>query len=91
MSKTYKVVELKFNPSAVGVERLLPVMGKLVNVPQTTAATARMVKGKLSKSKAQSLADKLNDQQSVKEDLSVMLTYVVKEERHDQGSVAPLP
>jgi len=84
----FRVVEFKFNPSAVGKERQIEVMGKMTNIPQTTAGTARTVKDNLSESQAKTLCERLNDQQSLKSDVEVMLTYVVRSAKSAQETRA---
>ena len=74
----FKVVKHKFAPKLVGQPRMVEILGSEVNLPITTNATARMVKGNMSQSKAQALADKLNDKPSLNEDLTEILTYTVR-------------
>jgi uncharacterized membrane protein len=80
MKKSFKVVEHKFNPSAVGQPRMVEVMGRETNLPQTTATTGRVVKKSLSENQAKILRDKLNAGQDFNADLEVILSYSVMPE-----------
>ena len=80
MKESFRVIQATFNPEAVGKPRMVEVMGKEVNLPQTTSAPGKVYKRGLSKSAAHQLADKLNDQESLKDDLTVMVSYYVRPE-----------
>ena len=80
MKQTFRVIEAKFNPAAVGQPRMVEVMGAEVNLPQTTTTTGKVYKRGLSKLAAHQLADKLNDKQALVDDLEVIVTYYVRPE-----------
>jgi hypothetical protein len=78
MKSKFKVVEYTFNPSAVGQPRMVEVMGRETNLPQTTPTTGRVVKANLSEREAKILRDKLNAAQDYNADLEVIKGYHVR-------------
>jgi hypothetical protein len=78
MKSKFKVVEYKFNPSAVGQPRMVEVMGRETNLPQTTPTTGRVVKANLTENQAKILRDKLNAQQDYNADVEVIVGYHVR-------------
>lgn len=74
----FKVVEYTFNPEAVGKPRMVEVMGRETNIPQTTPTTGRVVKANLTENQAKILRDKLNASQDYADPIAPLIGYHVR-------------